>query len=224
MVCDQKISAVVLNWKRPCNVKRIIEGWRQCSLIDDMIVWNNNPAEPFSSNYARVINCNQPFSLYARFAAASLAYNDCVLIQDDDLLLPERSVIALHNYWKSDPDVLHGIFGRKPKPNGTYASNIVGESEAPILITRAVMTKRVYASHFFIEAAKLEDIQDKSQPKGNGEDIIFSYAIRRHTDRLQQVHRIQVQELPCPHAINKMQNHYAHRTLVMKTCERRILG
>ena len=76
-----RITAVMLNWKRPENVARIVAGWRESGLVDEAIVWNNNPDAPLTlDGWARVINTSHNHGLYARFVAACLARNDCVLI------------------------------------------------------------------------------------------------------------------------------------------------
>ncbi len=40
------ITGVILNWKRPANVQRIVAGWLAGDLVTEAIVWNNNPDAP----------------------------------------------------------------------------------------------------------------------------------------------------------------------------------
>ena len=81
----KNVTGVMLNWKRPTNVARILAGWQASGFVTEAIVWNNNPAATFRHPWARVINAAQDLGLYTRFVAACLAENECILIQDDDL-------------------------------------------------------------------------------------------------------------------------------------------
>jgi hypothetical protein len=232
------ITAVILNWKRPANVARIVDGWRAGGIVTEAIVWNNNPAERFRHDWAKVINVEQDLGLYTRFAAACLARHPCVLIQDDDIELPTETLRALYDAWRQDPDILHGIFGRRPKADGSYDPRNVASGEAPVVLTRALLTSRRYAADFFDVAPQFETIQRDGKPAGNGEDILFSYTALRHTGRLNRVHRLPVTgrlnrvhrlpvtELPAPHSIHgrNWSAHLAHRSRLMRACEAWLKG
>ena len=94
------VTGVILNWKRPANVARILEGWESGNVVTEAIAWNNNPESSFRHHWAKVINCSRDLGLYTRFAAACLASNDCVLIQDDDLELSADSIPRLVAAWR----------------------------------------------------------------------------------------------------------------------------
>ena len=220
------LTGVLLNWKRPANVARILSGWQAGTIVTEAIVWNNNPAATFSHPWANVVNASQDLGLYTRFAAACLAKNDCVLIQDDDLELPAESLLTLVDAWRSDPEILHGVFGRAPKPDGSYARNIGGDNEAPIVLTRALVSHRRYCARFFQVAPTFDAVQREGRPAGNGEDIVFSYVVRQASGRLNQVHRVAVNELPAPNSIHgrDWQGHVAHRTRLLRACEAWLRG
>lgn len=221
------ISGVVLSWNRPDNVARIIAGWRESGAIDEAIVWNNNPEVPLAlDGWARVINASHDLGLYTRFAAACLARNECVLIQDDDLSLPTKSITTLREAWRRDPDILHGIFGRIPDALGRYQIEDRFDSSVPIVLTRALLAHRRHAARFFEFAAAFEALQRDGQPYGHGEDIIFSYAVMGLSGRLNRVHRVPVVELPSPDAINLRNRgeHLSHRTRVMRACIAELLA
>ena len=112
------VTGVVLNWKRPTNVARILSGWQASGIVTEAIVWNNNPRATFRHQWANVINAAPDMGLYTRFAAACLARNDCVLIQDDDLELPAESLRALVDAWHDDPDIIHASSAERQSPMG----------------------------------------------------------------------------------------------------------
>lgn len=216
------ITGVILNWKRRKNVLRILDGWQSSGLVSEAMVWNNNPDITFRHDWASVINTNKDLGLYTRFAAACLAKNECVLIQDDDILLPVESLNALYQAWLDDPEVLHGLFGRAPKPDGSYADMIQGDQEAPVVLTRALLSHRRHAAAFFDIAPDFSVLQQEGIPAGNGEDILFNYAVRKSSGRLNRVHDLKAKELRNGgHAIHKRneQAHFDHRTRLMRACE-----
>lgn len=216
------ITGVMLNWKRPANVQRIVAGWLAGGIVTEAIVWNNHPDAPLGPIAgAKVINAGQDLGLYTRFAAACLAQHECVLIQDDDLELPPASLAALHAAWQTDPEVIHGVFGRTPKPDGSYARNVQGDMDVPIVLTRVLLAHRRYAARFFEVAPRFAEIQGGGRPAGNGEDILFSYTARCASGRLNRVHRVAVTELPAPHSIHgrNWQAHINHRTRLLRACE-----
>jgi hypothetical protein len=220
------VTGVILNWKRPTNVARILSAWQASGIVTEAIVWNNNPAATFRHQWANVINAALDMGLYTRFAAACLARNDCVLIQDDDLELPSESLRELVDAWHDDADIIHGVFGRAPKPDGSYARNIGGDTESPIVLTRVLVAHRRYASRFFEVAPAFADVQQEGKPAGNGEDIIFSYVALSESGRLNRVHRVAVNELPAPHSIHgrNWKGHVAHRTRLLRACESWLKG
>lgn len=216
------ITGVILNWKRPANVERIVKGWLTGGLVTEAIIWNNNPDAPLANiTGAKVINAGQDLGLYTRFAAACLAQHECILIQDDDLELPRSALESLFAAWQADPAVIHGVFGRTPKPDGSYARNVQGDAEVPIVLTRVLLAHRRYAANFFEVAPHFADIQSGGKPQGNGEDILFSYTAHRESGRLNRVHRVAVTELPAPHSIHgrNWQAHLNHRTRLLRACE-----
>ena len=128
--------------------------------------------------------------------------------------------------WNDDPDIIHGVFGRAPKPNGSYARNIGGDAESPIVLTRVLVAHRRYASQFFQVAPTFDAVQRDGKPAGNGEDIIFSYVAMSQSGRLNRVHRVAVNELPAPHSIHgrNWKGHVAHRTRLLRACEAWLKG
>jgi len=221
-----KVTGVILNWKRPTNVARILGAWQASGIVTEAIVWNNNLAATFRHQWASVINAAQDMGLYTRFAAACLANNDCVLIQDDDLELPTESLRTFVDAWQGDPDIIHGVFGRAPKPDGSYARNIGGDTESPIVLTRVLVAHRRNAARFFQIAPTFDAVQREGKPAGNGEDIIFSYVAMNESGRLNRVHRLAVSELPAPHSIHgrNWKGHVTHRTRLLRRCEAWLKG
>ena len=105
-----KFSVGLLSWKRVSNIRQIVDEYIfHDDLIDEIIIWNNNPEEhiEFGEGYdiVKVINCQNPddFGLITRFCMGSLSKNPMILLQDDDFILPEESLIKLRDEWVKNP-------------------------------------------------------------------------------------------------------------------------
>jgi hypothetical protein len=217
----RRLSAVMLSWKRPDNVRRIVDAWQADGLVDDAIVWNNNPGTTLTHPWATVVNASHDLGLYTRFAAVALARHRAVLVQDDDVLLPASTVAALHDRWRRQPRVLHGLFGRGALPDGSYGRHVVAGERAPVVLTRALLTHRDHAGRFLAAAGHFAEVQRHSSPQGNGEDIIFSFVARAVTGRRHWIHDLPHEELPAPDAIHQRDwaDHLAHRTRVLHAAQ-----
>ncbi len=212
----------MLNWKRPENVAAIVNGCAQNPLIASGIVWNNHFSglPPFKSGHDFVLvtpDCN--VGLNGRFFAASMMERECVLIQDDDLELPPETVNRLHEAWKADPEIIHGLFGRRPSPDGSYNSRNAPAGECPIILTGALVVSRLNVYRMLIHLPDFAAIQAAGQPEGNGEDIIFSYVVRFYSGRMNRVHQLTAKPLPAPDAISRWPGYAKHRTCVVRACE-----
>lgn len=192
-----KISACFLNWRRPDNLKANLDRLRRHPLVDDCIVWNNNGGHVFQHDWPTVLNGSRDLGLHTRFAAAALLKHDCVLIFDDDLRLPPQTIDRLVEFWQQEPDLVHGIFGRRLKRDRSYGIDVNRkEAEVPIVLTRALVFHRKYAAAWLAAALRFEKILRDGSPVGNGEDILLSYVARKATGRLNRVHKLPSTELP----------------------------
>lgn len=68
-----KVSAVLLNYKRPDELQKVIEHLSTQPFIDEILVWDNSIAPNFMT--------------YGRFMLAALARNQYVYTQDDDCII-----------------------------------------------------------------------------------------------------------------------------------------
>lgn len=230
---NSTLTAVILNWKRPGNLREhILPSLEANPTIAEIIVVNNNRSEAPIAEGGKVtiLEGSRDFGLDSRFAAALLARCDFVLIQDDDILLPENSIQELLNAAIADSHRLHCCFGRNPAGANTYASNVDRrEAEVEMALTRALVVKREHLSLFF-EARESPCIKEaRGRHKGygtnaeNGEDIILSYAMLRKYERKHRVHALPVKELPTG-GVGLSELYFdrfrAHRTEIMRAAQR----
>jgi hypothetical protein len=223
------MTGVILNWRRPENVAVIVQQWLASGVVDEAIVFNNRAAEPLAPvgplADARIVNAavDNVFGLHARFSAALHARNRCVLIQDDDLLLPAATLDTLGAHWEADPAVIHGLFGRNPRADGGYATSVeLREASVEVVLTRALVVDREYIPEYFRHFRRFD--LDRGDPPGNGEDIVFSYVVALLSGRRHRVHALPVYALPAPHAVQHLRGHRRHRDRVMRACRAWLAG
>jgi hypothetical protein len=91
----QPVSAVLLNWKRPFHLNRIVSELTHHEFIDEIVIWNNAP-EPLAIEDlhlardvtdVRIINSDENVGTYGRFLAARVARNPIIYTQDDDCVV-----------------------------------------------------------------------------------------------------------------------------------------
>jgi hypothetical protein len=80
--------------------------------------------------------------------------------------VPVESLNTLLDAWRADPEIIHGVFGRAPKSDGSYARNIGGNTESPVVLTRVLLAHRRYAARFFAVAPAFDDVQQGGKPVG----------------------------------------------------------
>jgi hypothetical protein len=189
-----KFSVGLLSWKRVSNIRQIVDEYIfHDDLIDEIIIWNNNPEEhlEFGEGYemVKVVNCLNPddFGLITRFCMGSRSKNQMILLQDDDYILPEESLIRLRDEWMNEPKRFHTWFGRNPKPNGDYADEVL-EGDAEIC-GRCYVIDRKYCGLILHEYHNLSE-DERRMIHSKGDDILASYVVSHYTGQLHSVHNI----------------------------------
>jgi GT2 family glycosyltransferase len=126
-----RVSACMLSWKRPENLPAIVRALRRVECIDEILVWNNNPAVKleFPEPGTRVIESPVNQSCYGRFLCAAQARNPVVYVQDDDAL--NHDVAGLYDRFLRDPSrIAHAL-----APTHWHLRNrrTYGEAQAALL-------------------------------------------------------------------------------------------
>lgn len=102
-----KVTACLLNWKRPNNIKQIVEQIRKNDFINEVIVHDNT----FGEN---IIN-------YGRYVCAKQAKNDIIYTQDDDCII--YNIGEIYEKFLKEPDkISHGgpEYYKKDIPNNIF--------------------------------------------------------------------------------------------------------
>ena len=236
-----KFSVGLLSWKRVSNIRQIVDEYIfHDDLIDEIIIWNNNPEEhiEFGEGYdiVKVINCQNPddFGLITRFCMGSLSKNPMILLQDDDFILPEESLIKLRDEWVKEPTCFHTFFGRSP--------NFINEYAIEVKEGKAEICGRCYVIDRNLCGLVLHEYWNLNEDERNlihtkGDDILASYVLTHYTGRLHSVHNIEYQQLDESYALSygksrpikpteeihaqEMNEWFEWRTEMMRFCQKR---
>ena len=93
----------------------------RCANISEIIISHGRQETAFNytSRRCRIVHredwgdINETYGLSRRFLAAKDAVNEIILHQDDDLVLSERTLDQLLLHYQRQPDVIHGVSGRR---------------------------------------------------------------------------------------------------------------
>jgi len=222
------ITSVLLNWKRPENVERIVRYLDKHSLIDEILVWDESPDQRFQNlskcPKVRVIVPEKKYGLVSRWKASLLAKNDAIFMQDDDLILSHQDISNYHDKWTNESDIIHGLVGRYADHKEQYTCGIYGiNSETEIVLTRAMMFHKKYAGMFFESEKNHHDTYIKNIIRRNGEDIYFNFLIMSKSGLCNRTHKLikPVIELPSLYAISdRNPDHFKERTVIMNACRK----
>ena len=211
------LTIVTLNFARPQSLVHNLQVYSGYGLVDRIICFNNGPLiDPAQAPpKCLLVQSSNNLGLYPRFSVGALARTQAVLHTDDDILLPEETVIALYKFWQSAPDCCHGLHGRTARPSYQFG-NVFGQVE--IVLTRALLCSRKINNAALAATVYFDDLL--GVPPGNGEDIILSFAAMALSRRLNNAYLMPTMEhLVDPHtAIHRWPGHLSHRKSVVDRC------
>lgn len=217
---QKNASLLLLNWKRPGNLSRILAVEQSYKAVAEILVFNNNGDEPFHHAHpkVKVLNASTDFGLRSRWILAALAQSECLIFQDDDILLPESTVVGFIQEVTRDPLRVYSLHGRNPGPHGEY-NPAAAYGMVEIILTRAAaMHRKLVPSVFKSE----QDFREAGYeiPASNGEDIFLSCCISAQFGRKHKVLRLPFADLPSPGALSSRPEHIKQRTQLLRQCKR----
>lgn len=207
----EKITAVLLSWKRFKNTPIILDNLYRSENVDEIILWKNNPDIQLFYKNKKLLLFNSPSNFWtsARWFVALLAKNPNILFVDDNLVLtPSQINILLKNYLLNN-ERIYGCFGRNLEDNKYVFKPAMGEVD--IVLGRVMLFNKQYLYQFFKWLqGKVGNIED---------DILFSLLFKKK-------HYIvdvgTVKELPSPYALWRRKDHGHLRQEMVDYCLKNI--
>lgn len=213
------ITIVMLNWARPDCALMNISRYAVYGIVERIICFNNGPSLNMGRNRPKkciLVEASEDMGLYPRFAMAALARTEAIFHTDDDLAVPEATLQTLYSYWLQAPHSCHGLYGRPARPHYRQ-SNIFGPVE--VVLTRAMLCSR-HANNAALAGTHLfEDLP--GVPRGNGEDIILSFASMAITRRYNAAYKLPAKDYPVSPSTaihRRWPDHLKHRQRVVARC------
>lgn len=220
----EKSTVIVSSFARLANVKTIVETYAGYSTFDEIIVWHNGAGkfEPeVSSDKLRVINSDD-LGLASRYAAALLARNETLFLQDDDILAPEATFQTMREKHLQEQTRTVTTEGKALYSDGAYGEvvkPVLGQAlECDVHLNRLICTQRSLIPVFF-ELLHQTNLHLSPQA-GGGEDIVYSYAVAYKLDIKPLALGVEYKDLSDENAISKrLGNQHANRTKIVKICQ-----
>jgi len=131
------ISLLINTFDRYENLEKILDIQSKYDIIDEILVFNNGKQEKeYSSSKVKVIRASYDVGLRSRWILGALAKNNCLFVQDDDLIVPESVFKMIFGHFLFDPNRVYGIFGRQIDFDHSYDLNKLVYGEADLALTR----------------------------------------------------------------------------------------
>jgi len=222
-MAEAHLSLLFLHWKRSENLTAILDVEAKYSSVAEIIVLNNNSKTLFQHAHpkVKVLNSSFDFGLRTRWVLGVLASNDCLVFQDDDLIVPEETLLAFHTELENDPLRAYSLHGRNPGKRNDYNSkDVVGDAE--IVLTRATCIHKQHIPLIIESEQEFFRGRGTQLPAGRefpAEDIFLSYAISSHFGKKHKVLKLPHKNLSTPHAISSNKGHLRRRTELMRECQ-----
>jgi len=113
-------TALLLNWKRQKNLKRIIKSIKKQSVDVEIFLWNNNPEDLTDYGVDLQINSSKNLMCYPRWFLINYAKNPYIFTLDDDLIFSDEYVIKDCLEYLENGDCVLGYRGVILKSNKKY--------------------------------------------------------------------------------------------------------
>jgi hypothetical protein len=221
----------ILNCKRQANVTELVRRYSAMPVVSRITVWSSPPGDFRVGDNPKLLTatCAPDWGMYARFQSVLNAPTEFVMTVDDDLFVPEDSILAMLDARMEDKDNrISGLFGRRPGIDQRFAvRHDLMDTECEIVVARVMLFHVSLIPRFFdvVRDPCWQQLYAQGRASGwekvtNIEDIIMSYTTMRDTGRLNQIHKLDCLELDAPHAIWQMPNFFQYRQAGMTFCQR----
>jgi hypothetical protein len=219
----EKISFVILNYKRPENlINHIIPSLLENKLTDKIII-SHALEETYFDNYSKDEKLlhlkhfeeDKKVGLYCRFLAFEKTNTNCIVFQDDDFLIDNDSIIFCHEKWLKEKYSIHGFTGRIITED-SYIARDVSSENVPVILTQFAMTSNIIIKKVIEMSHLIKPYVQECNPIWNGEDIFLSIVSILQTKKFNKRHDLKFKNISGENAIWQRKGHFEHRTSLVK--------
>lgn len=171
---------ILLSYKRPQNINRILTSLKYCLFVQEIILSNNNPDLKIidyikiKDDRLRIINQKERCYPSIRFDLSREAKCKYLIAIDDDIFPRPKQLLALYDALRTDSRMPHGFGGQIFDEKGEKVSHFISNRNLPVeaLIWIFAYTKEHVNRYFeLLEKAGL----DNNSLKFN-EDVPLSFS------------------------------------------------
>jgi hypothetical protein len=178
--CPERLSVVLLSFKRPSNIDRILSSLVLCEFVTEILISSNNPAiritEYLRTGDPRIRIIHQPELRYAsvRFEVSLETTSPFILAIDDDVFLEPEQIRTLFEALVADPTVPHGVGGQIYSASQPLSSVAVTRTNQRVecLVWLFAYTRQHMHKYFDL----LERLKIDNRTLRDSEDVPLSFA------------------------------------------------
>lgn len=209
----EKISVVLLSWKRPKNIPIILKNLYSVRRIDEIILWNNNPEITLVYKHPKlhIINSPKNYGTLIRHCLAGTLKNQNIMFQNDDLYHTGEQIEKLFAEYIKDTSRIYGPLGRNLKNYKYIKKDSWGNVD--IVIGRTTMFHKRHLYKFFKYLGPWSGVFE--------DDILFSLSMKT---KHKAVRIGKINELPNINALSKRPGHINGRQEMINYCLKAISG
>lgn len=205
-----EIRIIVLNYKRPHNVQKIIKTYYG---LFPITVINNNPKEPFTSNYSiDIINNIKNWKCMERWYRCKDYPEPFKFVLDDDLIVHPKDILRMRRARQH----MIGIYGKSgvttAKSYQDLKDHWCEDFDCDFLVGSGILIKQESLDEIF------PYLIEYGFPE-RGDDIIVSYLMKKHVGSWMRTIKARVLMLPEGDVgLNKDPSHFIKRWEVLQQC------
>lgn len=121
---NKKVTALLLNWKRPDNMVKIINSIRKQNIDIEIILWNNNQEDNTKYDVDLQINSSKNLICWCRWLMLSYSTGEFIFTNDDDLLMNNSEIIKKCLDFSIDNNCAIGYTGVSLVKNKEYFNSV----------------------------------------------------------------------------------------------------
>lgn len=181
-IFDQKITIVIMNFKRSDNIKNyILPYYDNIHAINQVILVHclKDTVFEYESDKVQHVyewDTDKEYGVFTRYIAAKkYAKNQCILFTDDDVIIPAKTLSMVYQKWKQNPNRIIGAEGRRiylnPLTNQYEYKSIRYHGDVDFLLTSCCMASYSNIVYTCSKESVMEEYKNTTVIKWNGEDM-----------------------------------------------------
>ena len=180
-----KISVLILHYKRPHNLEKIINELSTYDIIDDIVILHGHKDYVKNIINKKVKNIddfddNNKYYTMKKFKNVFHCKNENILLLDDDLYPSKELLDNMYKNYLNDKENIYGPTKRLCDKNGYNW----GVNKHNYILTGLILTSKKIVISTFENMKKNKEFYDLVlQYKGNCEDLLFNYTFIKHYNK-----------------------------------------